>query len=528
MALFAGLDRAHGAFEVTSSRGDGKQTGRADTKHLPVTLRLWERHLAGEEGLGIVPIRDDSTCVFGAIDVDVYSGLDAGALARKAGKLGLPLVPCRSKSGGVHLWLFASDPAPAVEMIARLREIAAVLGLAGSEVFPKQSKLAADMRQVGNWINMPYFGETRRALGIEGGELSAEEFLDFAESSRCPPSFFASPLAAVAGEAAFSDGPPCLQHLARIGFPEGTRNTGLFHIAVYARKARGDGGNWENLVHSLNGALMRPELGHAEVESVIKSAKGKKYGYLCDQSPMRDHCDKALCRARRNGIGAFGAPMPVLGQLTKFDTEPPLWEWEVEGAQLRLTTDEIHDFNKFSKRLLERCHRAVPRMKDEVWRASYLNPALENLRVERMPDDASDEGMLWVYLEKFCGGKAQAQSKAEILFGKPWTDKTAGVTWFRSTDFIRYLQQQRFQNLPSPQQTALFLRSRGAKHKAERLGGGSANLWGVPAFGETPELDVPESILNLADLVEGVKNTLGEVPGAAERAQAERERVSFP
>lgn len=30
------------------------------------------------------------------------------------------------------------------------------------------------------------------------------------------------------------DGPPCLQALMRQGFPEGTRNNGLFNIGVYS------------------------------------------------------------------------------------------------------------------------------------------------------------------------------------------------------------------------------------------------------------------------------------------------------
>ena len=494
MALFAGLDRAHGVFEVTSSRGDGKQTGKADTKHQPVTIGKWARHLAGETGIGIVPLRDDSTCVFGAIDIDVYSGLDAGALVRRAGDLLLPLVPCRSKSGGIHLWLFASEPVPALAMSAKLRFFAAALGHAGAEIFPKQSKLDPGMGQVGNWINMPYFGETRRGVRADGGELTPEEFLEFAEGARRAAGFFEESQA-TPGETDFADGPPCLEHLARTGFPEGTRNNGLFHIAVYARKTLGDAGGWENQVHSMNTALMRPELPYAEVQGVIKSAKGKKYGYLCDQSPMREHCDKAICRTRKNGIGAFGALMPVLGQLTKFETDPPTWEWEVEGAQVRLTTDELHDFNKFSKRLLERCHRAVPRMKDEVWKNSYLQPALDKMHVERMPDDASEEGQVWEMLEKFCAGRAQAQTKNELILGKPWTSE--GVTWFRLSAFTKYMALQRFQGALSAQAVSMHLKRRGAVHKVERLDREhSANLWGVKSFPGTPEMAVPLGILS--------------------------------
>src|ERR1700743_2143102 len=104
-ALFAGLERSHGIyFPIDKEREDGKRTcsRQPATPLEPVTDELWIEHLAGRNGLGIVPIREDSTCRFGAIDIDVYDGLDHAAIAGRMVEMNIPLIPCRSKSGGCH------------------------------------------------------------------------------------------------------------------------------------------------------------------------------------------------------------------------------------------------------------------------------------------------------------------------------------------------------------------------------------------------------------------------------------------
>jgi uncharacterized ion transporter superfamily protein YfcC len=54
--------------------------GEAVTVTGEVTEALWEQHLSGRQGIGIIPIRDDSTCVFGAIDVAMFVLIIGGFL----------------------------------------------------------------------------------------------------------------------------------------------------------------------------------------------------------------------------------------------------------------------------------------------------------------------------------------------------------------------------------------------------------------------------------------------------------------
>ncbi|MDV7401895.1 hypothetical protein RZS08_61310, partial [Arthrospira platensis SPKY1] len=106
---------------------------------------------------------------FGAIDVDTYSGIDLAELAIQIASQKLPLVLCRSKSGGPHIYLFVTDWVPAQLMIQKLDSLAGALGFGTSEIFPKQVSISTQNEAApdyGNWINMPYF---KGAQGLRYG-----------------------------------------------------------------------------------------------------------------------------------------------------------------------------------------------------------------------------------------------------------------------------------------------------------------------------------------------------------------------
>ena len=72
--IFSGLERAHGSYQLSGVITEkGKRQGNALTKQEPPTEELWLKHLNGEYGLGIFPLRDDGMCKWGAIDVDIYN-----------------------------------------------------------------------------------------------------------------------------------------------------------------------------------------------------------------------------------------------------------------------------------------------------------------------------------------------------------------------------------------------------------------------------------------------------------------------
>ncbi|NDC25824.1 MAG: hypothetical protein EBZ49_17070, partial [Proteobacteria bacterium] len=266
MAIFEGLDIAYGTYKVEKSRGDGKQNGKAVVVRQPPTKDLWVKHIQGvEPSLGIIPIRADNTCTWGCIDIDQYP-LDHKGLVEKIQELQMPLVVCRSKSGGAHVFCFTSGPVQASDMRTYLNACAAILGESGREVFPKQSEILVERGDTGNFLNLPYFGgdETLRyAIKPDGSAATLEEFFRlYDDAVQGPP--LTPPETPSKPEQPIKDGPPCLQTLCARGFPEGTRNNGLFNIGIYLKRTGTT--NWEDKLAEHNQKYFGPPLGLTELQ----------------------------------------------------------------------------------------------------------------------------------------------------------------------------------------------------------------------------------------------------------------------
>ena len=184
--LFAGSDIAHGTFEINQGdRADGKKQGVAKVLREATTMEMWEEHLKGGTGLGIIPISSDNTCRWGAIDVDSYT-VDHKGLVEKLELSKIPAVVGRSKSGGAHIWIFVKEKVPAADMQRKMVELAAALGFADSEIFPKQTVILADRGDTGNFLNMPYHSgdrTVRYAFGSNQESLTSEEFIRSAKKN---------------------------------------------------------------------------------------------------------------------------------------------------------------------------------------------------------------------------------------------------------------------------------------------------------------------------------------------------------
>ena len=155
--IFEGSKRAHGIFDINDYNNGQKQQGVARTiKTVGATLQNWTDHLEGKTGIGIIPINENNLVKWGVIDIDTYS-LDLPKLVQKIENFKLPLIVCRSKSGGAHVFCFTDDWVQAGDMQDKLRELAAGLGYGGVEIFPKQREVLVDRGDIGSWLNMPYF-----------------------------------------------------------------------------------------------------------------------------------------------------------------------------------------------------------------------------------------------------------------------------------------------------------------------------------------------------------------------------------
>ena len=180
-SIFNGLDRAYGQYRSEGSQADGKVGGKAFIIKEPVTDKLWTEHLEGKDpSLGIIPIRDDSTCSWGCIDIDSYP-IDYNKIISSIRKLKLPIVPCRSKSGGLHLFIFFVKPISAKLVREKLKEISASIGYSNAELFPKQSSILLEKGDLGNFLNLPYYNAketTRYAYKDDGTAATLQEFIN--------------------------------------------------------------------------------------------------------------------------------------------------------------------------------------------------------------------------------------------------------------------------------------------------------------------------------------------------------------
>jgi hypothetical protein len=455
--------------------------------------------LTGTAGLGIAPIRDDTTCNFGAIDIDVYSGLDHSSIAQRLQKLGFKLVVCRSKSGGAHLYLFLKSPAPAAKLRSYLQEVAAAIGRpTGTEVFPKQTYFAADDPQASaSWINLPYFNAAdpncaRYAVRADGYAFTLDEFIEHAEECRVEVSVLSKPVNATLD---FPDGPPCLQAIASSGgCPAGARNNGLFAIGVYLRKAHPD--RHGAMLDEYNQLYVSPPLPSEEIVQIKKSLSRKTYNYRCQEEPLISHCNAGACRLRKYGIGGGTAALPQFGALKKLETDPPSYTWEVDSKVVCLSADELLSYTAFSRAVFMRLNKLMPPLKPAQWREA-LTAALDEMESIPMPEDASPDGQLWEHVKRFCNNNAFAVSLEDVAeLGKVF--KHEGIYHLRIADLVQYLGTKHFK-APPVQEIAASLRRHGGKHWVKKLRGQAVNLWLLPTAGiatvEEP-LPMPESLAN--------------------------------
>lgn len=494
MELFDGLKRAHGEYTIQQAKG-AKQVGKAVTKKSPVTPGLWQKHLEGKQGIGIIPIRDDSSAMFGAIDIDSYEGFDPAGISKAVSSNGWPLMVCRSKSGGAHVYLFLAQPVPARLLRSKLRQFSIALGYPKAEIFPKQDSMhGAD--DIGNWINMPYFeGDNTNRYGFENGEpLTTGGFLQMAQTKRITLKELEA-LSVTSTE--FSDAPPCLEQLVAQGFPPGTMNNGLFNMAVYARMKFPD--DWQRVVYDYNDRFMGPGTAQ-EVQQIIRSVDKKKYTYKCSEAPICGVCDKRICSDRKySPIGEHSTYKTPAAQksarhciLEEVETpvicyvppdtsdDEPYWVFRIHGYDVDVSVDMVQSQTKFIRFYLKKFHRVLLAVDEARW-AKKMNELLETAVTEMLAPDAGPEGQLFIHLENFCNGKAQARVQEELLLGKPY--KNDGRVFFRSQDLVKYLEINRFKEFSERQLYSIF-RRHGAKHHKLMLKGKCVACWSVPSFDE--------------------------------------------
>jgi hypothetical protein len=477
--LFRGHPDVYGEYTIERRNGR-KMQGKAYTRQKPLTESLFTRHLKGQTGLGVVPIKPGNLCHWGAIDIDDYD-LNIEVLANRVKDI--PVVVCRTKSGGAHLYLFLKEPKPAVDLKRVLSKITFTLGYPDSEVFPKQDTIGED--DLGNWINLPYFDseKTVRYAIKDGKALTLEEFEEYAEEQTV------ADLDTVKIELpqAFNDGPPCLQYLSVAKIGAGQKDIGLFNFAVYCKQKYGD--DWETNLEECNRDFVDPPAKSATLVKVIKPHKKKNYFYTCSQSPLIQFCDKTVCLTREFGIGAGGSVFLQGASLTKINSDPPIWYLHIDGQRVEFSTKQLINQMDFRRVCFETIHKIPPLMKNQTW-DTILQEKLDTMEVVEAPADAGPAGQFYYLLKVFCTEIAMARTKEDLLRKQPWLNQ--GRIYFQSNALLNFLENYKFRG-QSTAKIYSWVRGLEGQTHSKTIRGKTVRLWSIPEYQDkqTEEFSVP-------------------------------------
>lgn len=488
--LFAGNTRSSGRFDPAKER--------MFTEYAALTVEDVRAHLAGAMGVGSVPIQDDDTCTWAAIDIDNHDSdedIPIGEVDDKIAFNKLPLIACRSKSGGVHVYLFLEKPQSAVKIRTFMTGWAMTVGYGGSEIFPKQGRLTTgkdNKKTLGNWLNLPYFDEkkTLRYAYKDGKKLSLEEFLTTAEKMRVTERDLRS-LSMVE----HPDAPPCIQKMYANGVAQGHRNEALYNIVVYHKKANPNAVDAKAV--EANQTVFTKPLPRAEMQRTITSAGRPDCAYRCNEEPIRSLCDRETCVTRKFGITAGDLErlttvdaLPVFTNLVKYMSEPIRWEFMIDGVRIgNVGTQQLLDWRSIREIVAERLTRVVPLIKPQEWER-ILHPLMQGARIVDTPDDASVGGVIREKLREFAS-KADLLNKGEdkddrkaLLRGLPVVQIMEGdrAVVFRGQDFINYLKRTKSEELKGVN-LWFAVKDAGVGHSRIRIPGpdnDNINVWYVP------------------------------------------------
>lgn len=464
--IFVGLDRAYGQFT----------NNRARTVREALKPEHYERHLNGKAGLGVVPIRDNNTCRFAAIDIDI-DNINHVELEKKVAQKGAPFIVCRSKSGGAHLYTFFAEPGVAASIVRQnMSSWAAVLGLGNSEVFPKQNSLNKKTKDVGNWINLPYFdGEnTNRYAVINGKQVGLSEFMDAAEALATSAMVVGTPSSDTRTE------PPCLSWCMENKIATSHRNKVLFNFAVYLKRAYPE--DWVERLEKVNHSQCERPLSAREMLKITKSVESKDYNYSCEDEVLKEHCNKLRCQQIKHGVGRLEVQMGemLIGSITKVTTNPPYWLVEMNGALIQFTSEQLLDPAHVQLRWME-VHNDLPAtIKRPDW-LEIIKEKLKDVEIRSAPEDATKTGLLGDLFNEFMKyASSGSDRKTMVIRGLPVKVEINGknVTAFRSQDFVAFLKRKKYGFITNPE-LWMTLRLVGCKHGKVKVGPTAMQVWYV-------------------------------------------------
>lgn len=475
--LFKGNQEFYGQFIENApdpSNPSVKHAGTARTLSGIVTERLYRDHLEGSAGLGICPVDKNGLCNFTVIDIDVYDPEQTKYYLKILDNYSFPLMPFRSKSGGLHLYTFYATPINAKQAVDNARYMRTCLGLPDTtEIFPKQTIVKEGGK--GNWINLPYFKCTERQLLDYDAQPynDVELALNICKDKTITQEYFDSWRESLP----LFDAPPCLQTIYLIGDVE-QRNSYLFSLACYYKAKYKE--DFIDYLREANSHLLRP-LDDKELEqTVIASHRKNNYSYKCHEPPLCNYCNRKECKNRKYAIGDAVSELNF-EKMIMYQSEPPYYDWIINGKPLRFNGEgEIIRQEKFRELCMRHIGILPGRLKDDAW-TDIINTALKNIEiVDTKKETNTTFEVIREAIRTFLLGVDFTLSASDALtISKPYCNFNTMAIVTRTNDvYLTVMDKTRLRT--TTQEIATILRDYGARNTVTKIYGASTRIVEIP------------------------------------------------
>lgn len=485
-----------------------------------VDKELLSHHLSGDFGVGICPVNAEGKCYFGVIDIDVYKSKIKRVLSFIK-EYQLPLLPFRSKSGGLHVYLMLTKSVSAKTMRETLNHISyyfsldAIYGKGKVEVFPKQDKAEG----FGSSVTLPYFNcenPYTYLLDLDGNKVDFKEALDYIQHHFTTIEAVKEALEHLP----YNDAPPCIQRAllsAEIGGEDTGRNNFLFSYAVYAKKKFGAG--FEDYVHQINEAFEVP-LEPAIVDQTCNSVKDNEYVYKCKDIPCNGFCNKTECRKREFGLGRDKGHFTGVdyGQLFRYMTAEPYYIWKLRLQGQEQWKDVIFkdegfllDQKNFAKMCVRYLNQAPMQVSNNDWYA-ILNSVLPNIQDVEVKQESDTSGLSLLrnaFINYLSNKQARRDSPYQIKVGLCVRQMRNGQAkyFFTHRGFSDYLRNQKISfDYNMLRET---LKQFGAVEDVLQYTNAFGEEMHFPCWSKIEDKDIDEAYMGAMEIESGDKANLG-------------------
>ena len=421
-----------------------------------VDKSLMMKHLNGDFGVGICPVNAEGKCFFSVLDIDYYQPKIKRVL-HFIKEYQLPLLPFRSKSGGLHVYLMLSKAVSAKTMRELLNQIIyyfsldMLYGKAKVEIFPKQDKAEG----FGSSVTLPYFNAEKPytyLLDLEGNPVPFREAIDYVQHHLTSVEAVKEALEHLP----YNDAPPCIQRILiseEVGGEDTGRNNFLYSYAVYAKKKYGNG--FEDYVKEINEQFECP-LEDSVVEQTCTSVREHEYVYKCKDIPCNSFCDKTTCRKREFGLGRDKGHFTGVdyGKLFRYKTAEPYYIWQLRLQGQEKWVDVIFkdegyllDQKNFAKMCVRYLNQAPMQVSNNDWYAilNSVLPNVQDVEVKEESDTSSLSMVKFAFIKYLANKQARRDMPQQIRVNLCVRKEINGVTkyYFTHIGFAEFLKNQK-------------------------------------------------------------------------------------